>query len=318
MLSFPLSDGPSSTRAAIGSLVLCAAMSENAHTFATPGPNPHKVAGGGAVVKVEPLEDVAEVQRLSAAEQARTILQHDEVATLATLTSDGSPWASMVQYAVTDNGEPVLVVSTLALHGRNLTADPRASIAVAGPVPDGHDPGDSGRVTLAGKVEKPTGSELDAAVEAFTKVVPSAAGYIGWDDFDLYILRVDTVRWVGGFGRMASSTPAEYAVAEPDPTARGANYAVKHMNEDHADSLLEMARAFTGHTDATSATALRADRYGMDLGVETPRGDITARVGFTEPVESGDGLRAAVVALAKAAREKLGLPAPSHNGNASH
>lgn len=267
---------------------------------------------------VEPLEEVAPAQSLSAAEQARTILQNDDVATLASLTADGSPWASMVQYAVTDNGEPVLVVSTLALHGRNLIGDPRASLAVAGPVPEGHDPGDSGRVTIAGKVEKPEGAERESAVAAFVAVVPSAAGYVDWDDFDLYILRVETVRWVGGFGRMASTTIAEYAAAEPDPTAKGANYAVRHMNEDHADSLMQMAQAFSGHTDATSATALRADRYGMDLGVVTPRGDITARIGFASPVTAPDGLRVAVVELAKAAREKLGLPAPERNGNSSH
>ncbi len=280
-------------------------MSQHSNTFSTPGPNPHKVGGSSASATIEPLEDVQPVQSLSAAEQARTILENEEVGVLATLTSDGSPWASVVQYAVTDNGEPVLVVSTLALHGRNLLADARASLAVAGPVPEGHDPGDSGRVSLAGKVEKPEGEERDAAVEAFTSVVPSAAGYIDWDDFDLYILRVDTVRWVGGFGRMASTTPAEFGVAEPDPTAKGANYAVKHMNEDHLDALLEMAQAFSGHTDATAATALRADRYGMDIGVETPRGNVTARIGFSEPVATADGLRSAVVELTKAARQKL-------------
>ncbi|MFT4049867.1 MAG: pyridoxamine 5'-phosphate oxidase, partial [Solirubrobacterales bacterium] len=60
------------------------------------------------------------------------------------------------------------------------------------------------------------------------------------------------------------------------------------------------------HTDATSATALRADRYGLDLALETERGKTPGRVNFVERVESADGLRKATVDLTKAAREKLG------------
>jgi hypothetical protein len=77
------------------------------------------------------------------------------------------------------------------------------------------------------------------------------------------------------------------------------------MNEDHADALLAMAQAFTGHTDATAAKALRADRYGLDLGLETPRGKTPARVNFIERVETADGLRKATVDLTKASREKI-------------
>lgn len=101
---------------------------------------------------------------------------------------------------------------------------------------------------------------------------------------------------------MASCTVEDYAAAEPDPVARQADYAVRHLNEDHADALLEMARELAGHTDATSARCLRADRYGLDLGLETPRGNTDARVSFLEPATAPDGLRAATVALAKLAR----------------
>jgi hypothetical protein len=197
----------------------------------------------------------------------------------------------------------VLSLSTLALHGRNLKADARASLAVAAPVPDGHDPGDCGRVSLSGRVEEPVGDERAAAERAFFAAVPSSEVYTAFGDFTLYLLRIENVRWVGGFGRMASVSAESFHAAEVDPTARGADYAVRHMNEDHADALLLMARAFTGQTDATAAKALRADRYGMDLGLETPRGKTPARVEFGEPVAEPDGLRAAVVELTRRARE---------------
>ncbi|MBI5311521.1 MAG: pyridoxamine 5'-phosphate oxidase family protein [Actinobacteria bacterium] len=255
---------------------------------------------------LDPLVPVDEPLRPSGAEQARTILAGASVGTLASLTADGSPWASVVQYAVMHDGTPVLSVSTLALHGRNLQADQRASLAVAAPVSEGRDPGDSGRVTVAGWVEEPEGEERERAEAAYYKAVPAAEIYNEFGDFNLWALRIERIRWVGGFGRMASAQPSAYAAAQPDPVADAASYAVRHMNEDHADALLAMARAFTGHTDAVAATALRADRYGLDLGVETPRGKTPARVNFLEPVVERDGLRKATVDLTKRAYEIAG------------
>lgn len=284
-------------------------MTETTPTYLPRDPAAHQVPSDSPAndypMPINPLSPVDPPRELSAAEQARTILANASVGTLATLTDEGAPWASVVQYAVMADGTPVLSLSTLALHGRNLKADARASLAVAGPVPEGHDPGDSGRVSIAGRVEVPTGEELAAAERAYFDAVPMAEVYTEFGDFTLYVLRVETVRWVGGFGRMASTNADKYRAAEVDPTAVGADYAVRHMNEDHADALLLMARAFTGQTDATSAKALRADRYGMDLGLETPRGKTPARVAFTEAVSEPDGLRPAVVDLTKRARAQV-------------
>lgn len=284
-------------------------MTDTAQTYTSQEAGPHVVPEGSDAAKrmrpIKPLEAVDAARTPSAAEHARTILAGDTVGTLATLTEDGSPWASIVQYSVLGDGTPVLILSTLALHGRNVKADPRASLAVAGPVPEGHDPGDSGRVTIAGRVEEPTGEELEAAKASYFAATPAAELYTQFGDFTIYVLRPEKIRWVGGFGRMASTSPSEFGEAEIDPTAASADYAVRHMNEDHADALLKMALAFTGYTDATAARALRADRYGMDLGIDTPRGKGNSRVEFAEPVSTPDGLRTAVVELTKQAAAAL-------------
>ena len=73
--------------------------------------------------------------RPSAAEEARTVAASTNTGTLATLTSIGDPWASFVTYGLLD-GAPVLCVSNLAEHGRNLARDPRASIAIVAPTRD--------------------------------------------------------------------------------------------------------------------------------------------------------------------------------------
>lgn len=117
------------------------------------------------------------------------------------------------------------------------------------------------------------------------------------------MLRIERVRWVGGYGRMDSASAEAYRAAEVDPVAPAAHHAVDHMNQDHADVLLLIAQRLAGYSDATGARCLRADRYGFDLHVSTPRGGAPARVGFAEPVTAPEGLRAAAVELARRARQ---------------
>ena len=171
------------------------------------------------------------------------------VGSLATLSADGAPWASIVTYGVLPrDGSPVLYVSTLAEHGRNLAADARASLVVA-EEPDGRDPLDRARVTLAGRVER-AGRESEAR-----SALPDDAP--GFGDFTFYALRVERVRWVGGYGRMDSTAAGDYHAAEPDPVAprRGRR---THLNDDHADALLEIAHVLGGRPDASEA--MHADR----------------------------------------------------------
>jgi putative heme iron utilization protein len=243
---------------------------------------------------------VVNAVRPSAAEEARTIAASTNTGTLATLTRDGDPWASLVTYGLLD-GNPVLCVSNLAEHGRNLAGDPRASIAVVAPTSES-DPLASGRITLAGVVDQPTGDEAVAARQAHLDAVAAAKYYIDYSDFTLWVLRVDRVRWVGGYGRMDSATGEAYAAAEPDPVQPRAATAIAHLNADHAAALAAMARTLGGYPDTKSATCTGADRYGLDLRVDTPRGVAYTRVGYASPIRSYDELRSTTVELARMAR----------------
>ena len=251
--------------------------------------------------RVTPLREPEPAPRPSPAEAARAIVAARSAGALATLTADGAPWASRVSYGELADGAPVLLVSSLAEHGRNLRRDARASLLVALEDAAG-DPLDAGRVTLAGHVEVPAGAEADAARAAFLAAAESAHRYVDFADFSLFVLRVERVRWVGGFARMGTVDGGDYRTAAPDPVAGSAASAVRHLNEDHADALLAMAAGPAGFTDATAAVCRGADRYGLDLWVTTPRGSAAARVGFAAPCTRRDGLRAATVELARRAR----------------
>ncbi len=263
------------------------------------------VEHGSGPAAPKPLREPEDVPapRLTPAEEARTLVAGANQGVLASLSADGTPWGSVVTYGALADGAPVLLVSLMAEHTRNLLGDPRASLVAAEP-PNDENPLDRGRVTLAGRVAEPSGDERAAARAAHLEAMPSAELYVDFDDFRLFVLAVERVRWVGGYGRMDSCTAEDYAAARADPVAPAADGAVAHLNEDHADALLEITHALAGYTDATSARCERLDRHGIDLLAETPRGWVRPRVGWGVPLDATGQLRAASVALVQRARAR--------------
>jgi heme iron utilization protein len=140
---------------------------------------------------------------------ARAILRSTTVGSLATIALDpaGHPFASLVAYALDGQGRPVLCLSSLAEHSRNLAADDRASLMAAEAI-GGEDPLALGRVTLVGSLVKLDGADADDARSAFMAAHPDAF-YASFADFSMYRLDVTSVRYVGGFGRMSWVDPAE-------------------------------------------------------------------------------------------------------------
>lgn len=267
----------------------------------------HDAKGPFAAAATQPLRPPVPARRPTAGEEARTLVAAATRGTLGTLATEpaGHPFVSVTPYGLLADGSPVLFISAMAEHTRNLDADPRASL-LAAESEVGGDPLAVGRVTLLGRVEPVQGEvALAEARAAYLAANPDAAGYIDFGDFSFRRLVVDRARWVGGFGRMAWCEASDYSAAEPDPVRPIATGALAHLNADHADALLAAARAFGGHPDATAARAERLDRYGTDLVVDTPRGSASTRVGFAVPVTDAGSLRAACVDVAQRARAQV-------------
>jgi heme iron utilization protein len=90
-----------------------------------------------------------------------------------------------------------------------------------------------------------------------------------------------------------------------DPVSREASGAIAHLNADHADALLDMARALGGHPEATSARCLDADTTALTLEATTPTDTVTLRIPYEAPITDAAGLRKATVKLAHRARGTL-------------
>src|SRR5581483_10582775 len=94
---------------------------------------------------------------------------------------------------------------------------------------------------------------------------------------------------------------ADYAAAEPDPLAGEAAGIVEHMNADHADSLVLLARVLGGRSETTEAVMTAVDRYGFDLVAGGPSGRAAVRLGFDVPVTTPAAARPAMVRLVERA-----------------
>lgn len=253
----------------------------------------------------EPLYDTS-VATPTHGERAMTLACRLRTATLCTLAREpeGYPYGSFVTFAIQD-GNPVFLISALAEHTRNLQGDSRASLLVAEAVQA--DPLANGRVTLLGRctvVSDEAGR--DAVRKAFLAVHPGAAYYVDYGDFSWWTLAVESVRYIGGYGRMSWVSRDEWLAAEPDPLAEHAAGIIDHMNADHATTMVDYCKALTRATDAASATMTGVDRYGFEMSVVTAKGPRPVRLAFSRPVSSPEEARSELVALARSARAQAG------------
>ena len=244
----------------------------------------------------------------SDAERSRTLMAIGTGASLATMSTEcpGFPFGSLVAYSVDQRGRPILCLSSLAEHSRNMAADPRASLMVTAPEDGVNDRLALSRVTLVGEMQVLRSADREAALARYEAEHPSAF-YVRFDDFSAYRMEVSAIRYVGGFGRMSWVSAEDYAAAEPDPLLGGsAKRIIEHMNDDHADALVSYCKVFAGFDAVESARMVGVDRYGMDIMATIAGGDQrAARVSFAAPVSDVSEVRAATVDLLREARAQL-------------
>lgn len=189
---------------------------------------------------------------------ARQLLRSAMYASLATLDeATGTPYASLVQVATEPDATPVLLISNLARHTRNLRADPRASLLLDRRELGG-DSLTTHRITVMGRAH-PTVTPFGRS--RFLQRHPSARQFAGFADFGFWSLRVDTAHSIAGFGRIQEIRGAEI-ILDLDPRARTAVTALAQAE----DAMLER---FVRHGATGSAGRLiDVDIEGFDVEVD--------------------------------------------------
>ncbi|WP_119679959.1 HugZ family pyridoxamine 5'-phosphate oxidase [Indioceanicola profundi] len=228
---------------------------------------------------------------------ARAVMRAQGQAAMATAQrdADGWPYPSLVLTAFDLDGSPLLLISGLADHTRNLAADSRAGLLFDGTA-GLEEPLTGPRVSLLGRLE-PTEEPRHRA--RYLARHPSAELYAGFGDFRLWRMRVERAHLVAGFGKIRWIGAEELL---PPPAAWEALTAreqdvVGHMNADHADAVRLYATVLLGRPDGEwRMTGIDPD--GCDLRCATR----TARLEFGTSVDSAEAARVELVRLVRKAR----------------
>jgi heme iron utilization protein len=134
---------------------------------------------------------------------ARALLAAESVGVLSTISVHraGFPYGSVTPYTLSAAGAPVLLLSRLAAHTKNLLADPRAGLFI-GDRSAAEDPQAGARISLLGRMGPvPVGDEADAGAR-YLAAWPRAADYLALGDFSFWRLEIEEARLIAGFGEI--------------------------------------------------------------------------------------------------------------------
>lgn len=239
------------------------------------------------------------------AERTRTLLHLNSLATLSTLSrkQPGFPFGSLMPYALDLAGRPLFLISNMAMHTQNIKADPRASLFVTQPAADG-DPLGAARATLIGNILQVPDEDKATVRELYLARHENSRYWVDFADFSFFRMDILDLYYVGGFGVMGWVTAPDYAFAAIDPLADSAPGILIHMNADHVEAMILLARTHS-KLEATEANMTAVDRLGFHLRLKTADGMKGTRINFPNEVRTSNETRVALVEMVRQARQHI-------------
>jgi putative heme iron utilization protein len=231
---------------------------------------------------------------------ARSLLRRSRQGALATLmTGSGDPYCSLVNVASHADGSPILLISRLALHTKNILGDSRVSLMLDERAEG--DPLEGSRIMLAGRAEQAGGDDAAVLRRRYLNAHPSAQVFVDFKDFSFFRVRPSAAHLVAGFGRIVDLRPEQFLtdISDAEALLDAEQGALDHMNADHRDTTnLYATRLLGAHPADWRCTGCDPDGIDIQSGTEILRLDFPQRV--TGPGE----LRKMLVRLADEARAK--------------
>lgn len=227
---------------------------------------------------------------------AKRLLREARSGALATLMAgSGDPYCSLVNVATTAAGSPLLLISRLAVHTKNILADPRVSLLLDERKPG--DPLEGARVMLMGTAA--VTADPDARRRYLARQ-PEAEAFVGFKDFAFYDVTLRGAHLVAGFGRIVDLAASHLLtdISDADALLAAEPEVIAHMNADHAEACRLYATRLLGAPDGPWR-CVGCDPDGLDLQLDR----VALRLFFPQRVNSPGGLRQVLKQLAEKARD---------------
>jgi hypothetical protein len=214
------------------------------------------------------------------------------------MAESGDPYCSLVNVASAPDGSPILLISRLAVHTRNILADPRISLMLDERAPG--DPLEGARIMVAGRAEE-AGAERDLLRRRYLNVHPSAETFVDFKDFSFFRIRPSGAHLVAGFGRIVDLGPEQFLTEVGDAASliEAEQGAIEHMNEDHRVAMNLYATKLLG-AEAADWRCTGCDPEGLDMQADAT----ILRLEFPARVTGPGELRKMLVKLVEEARAK--------------
>ncbi|KAH7571704.1 hypothetical protein JRO89_XS04G0122200 [Xanthoceras sorbifolium] len=205
--------------------------------------------------------------RLPPVEEIRTVLDCNVRGMLSTFSQnyEGYPSGSMVDFACDADGSPILAISSLAVHTKDLLANPKCSLVVA------RDPEDRTDlvITLHGDAISVPENDKAATRTAYLAKHPNAF-WVDFGDFQFMRIEPKVVRYVSGVATALLGSgdfnKEEYQTAKVDPIAQFSKPVASHMNKDHSEDTRIIVQYSTS-IPVDSAYMLDLDSLGFNVKV---------------------------------------------------
>ena len=214
------------------------------------------------------------------AKAVRSLLRRSRQGALATLmVASGDPYCSLVNVASDADGAPILLISRLALHTRNILGDSRVSLMLDERAQG--DPLEGSRIMLAGRAEQASAADIEILRRRYLNAHPSAEVFVNFKDFSFFRIRPSGAHLVAGFGRIVDLKPEQFLTDISDAGAllKAEQGAIEHMNADHRDAMsLYATRLLGADTADWRCTGCDPDGIDMQAGAATLRLDFPRRI----------------------------------------
>ncbi|WJX77666.1 hypothetical protein P8452_60950 [Trifolium repens] len=289
----------------------------NSFTFTSPTPSLSMAASSQSTAPVASSGDVnikkddvfqliqahqEKAARLPPIEEIRTVLDRSVRGTLSTFSKkyDGYPSGSMVDFACDANGCPILAVSDLAVHSKDLAANPKCSVLLA------RDPEDRTDlvITLHGDAVFVPEKDNKAIRAAYLARHPNAF-WVDFGDFRFVRIEPKVVRFVSGVATALLGSGEfngdEYKSAKVDPIAQFSKPVASHMNKDHGEDTKAIVQHWTS-VPVDFADILDLDRLGFNVKAGYQGDTFKLRVPFPRPAEDRKDVKTLIVEMLQAAR----------------
>ncbi|MGH8681846.1 MAG: HugZ family protein [Burkholderiales bacterium] len=227
-------------------------------------------------------------------EEARRFLRTHHSGVLSTVSASlsGYPFGSIVPFVLDADCRPVILISALAEHTKNLAGDPRASLIVHGYEDDVQA---GPRLTLVGDAARVP--DDPAVRNRYLRYFPAAQNLLALGDFSFWAIAPQRLLFIRGFGHIHWIDPDAFRPPE-NRLAAAEEEIVAHLNADHAATLADYCGDAHG-VAPREVGMVGIDCDGFDLRADGRR----LRIAFDEPVTDAGKARATLVAMARRARE---------------